>query len=394
MENLRLLETHRRRVALLVALLVFLLLYFVIILFNISSAYFKEVNENQLLINKSERVESVTLNYDTLIASGDRKLKKTIESILKGSEVYSQQRILNSGIGLDRDTIEWLEYDTIIKLPWWKLYKSSSLKWQERFTILVGMPYKTILEKTLPTLLTLLLLAPFIYSLFAWIWCRFMTQVYKPLRDIIISLESFASNVNHEFKTSLTEIVSSLELAKVTWEYKEANEHSISSARRLDSILNSLWGMIHFVNSDYRKQRVNLYKLANESVVGFKKAISEKEIKIVYKYPQNSSLYKYLDAEPFILCFQNILENAIKYSRQWGKIEITVTKDYFSITDYGKGISKKNLEKIFDRYFREWYSESGSGIGLSIIKKITEIYEWDIDVKSKKWDFTTVTLHF
>ena len=141
-----------------------------------------------------------------------------------------------------------------------------------------------------------------------------MTQVYKPLREIIVSLEAFASNVNHEFKTSLTEIISSLELAKVTGEYKEANTYSISSARRLDSILNSLGTMIHFVDSDYRKERVNIIKLLDTSLSDFQGNINRKDISIIKKYSPLSQVFRYIDASPLTLCFQNILENAVKYS--------------------------------------------------------------------------------
>lgn len=393
MENIRLLEKHRRRVALLVALLVFLLLYLVIIIFQFTSAYFMEQSENQELLNRGVRVVSVVSNYDSIIESNS-DLQSTAENILTGSDVYSQKRIIRQDIWLERSISENLINGTINILPGWKLYKKEFEKKEELFTVIVWMEHKTIFQKISPTLLILLLLAPFVYSLFAWFACRFMTQVYKPLREIIMSLEGFASNVNHEFKTSLTEIISSLELAKVTGDFKEANKHSISSARRLDSILNSLGTMIHFIDSDYRKERVNIIKLLDAGFEDFERMITEKNIHIIKKYSPQETVYKTIDSSPLLLCFQNILENAIKYSDEWWEIEVSISKNSFVIKDYGEGISKKNLEKIFDRYFREWYSKSGSGIGLSIIKKITEIYNWDISVKSTKWKYTQVRVKF
>ncbi len=394
MENLKLLERHRRRVALLVALLVFLLLYLVIIVFQFTSAYFLEQSEDQQLKNRSIRVVSVVKNFDALKETGDSDLQETVENILKWSDVSSQKRTIRSDIWLDESISAELLDDSINKLPGWKLYKQGFEKDGEDFMTIVWMEYKTIFQKLFPTFLILLFAAPFVYSLFAWIACRFMYQIYKPLKEVIMSLESFASNVNHEFKTSLTEIISSLELAKVTGEYEQANEHSISSARRLDSILNSLWTMIHFVDSDYRKQRVNIVELLDTSLWDFEKKITEKGINIIKKYSSQTPLYRLIDASPLSLCFQNILENAIKYSDSWWEIEIYLAKDSFTIKDYGEGISEKNLEKIFDRYFREWYSKSGSGIGLSIIKKITEIYNWEIKVTSKKWKYTQVQVEF
>jgi two-component system OmpR family sensor kinase len=190
--------------------------------------------------------------------------------------------------------------------------------------------------------------------------------------------------VNHEFKTALTEIISSLELARLTGEYEDANKYSVSSARRLDSMLDTLGMLIHFVNSDYRKERVNLYSALDECIDDLERLMNDKHIKLDKKYNPQKAIYKYIDKSPLVLSFQNILKNAIKYSDIGGKIEISIFKDRFIIKDYGLGISQENLPKIFDRYFRESYASSGSGIGLSIIKRITEIYHWEIDIKSKK----------
>jgi signal transduction histidine kinase len=67
-----------------------------------------------------------------------------------------------------------------------------------------------------------------------------MTIVYNPIKNMIVNLESFASNINHEFKTSISEVLSSLELAKMTGEFEEANDNAIRSTKRLNNILDVL----------------------------------------------------------------------------------------------------------------------------------------------------------
>jgi len=263
-----------------------------------------------------------------------------------------------------------------------------------KYFIIVSNIYETLFWQVAKILLVLLLISPLLYSLLAYVLCRVMSKMYKPLKEIIINLEWFASNINHEFKTALTEIISSLELARLTWEYEEANTYSVSSAKRLDSMLDTLWMLIHFVNSDYRKERVDLYKVLDESIDDLERMLTDKHIKLNKKYDTNKTLYRYIDKSPLVLSFQNILKNAVKYSEIWGKIEISIFRDRFVIKDYGVWIAQENLPKIFDRYFRESNANSGSGIGLSIIKRITEIYSWEIDIKSTKWEYTKVTLKF
>jgi len=64
----------------------------------------------------------------------------------------------------------------------------------------------------------------------------------------------------------LSEIISSLELAKITKDYEEPTEQSIASAKRLNATLDSLSLMIHFVDTDYRREKINLVKELDNSI--------------------------------------------------------------------------------------------------------------------------------
>ena len=66
------------------------------------------------------------------------------------------------------------------------------------------------------TILVLLVAIPFLYSILAFVCCRIMKRVYKPIKESISNLEDFAENMNHEFKTGISEIISSTELADMT----------------------------------------------------------------------------------------------------------------------------------------------------------------------------------
>jgi len=79
-------------------------------------------------------------------------------------------------------------------------------------------------------------------------------------------------------------------------------------------MLDTLGMLIHFVNSDYRKERVNLYRVLDESIDDLERLITDKHIKIDKKYNPQKTLFKYIDKSPLVLSFQNILKNAIKYS--------------------------------------------------------------------------------
>jgi signal transduction histidine kinase len=96
--------------------------------------------------------------------------------------------------------------------------------------------------------------------------------------------------------------------------------------------------------------------------------------------------------------FLNILENAVNYNKTNGRVDIYITKAdgkaVVSFADTGPGISKADISRIFDRFFRseETRSKTGSGLGLSIAKAIIESHNGEIKVKSQHGIGSTFTV--
>lgn len=82
------------------------------------------------------------------------------------------------------------------------------------------------------------------------------------------------------------------------------------------------------------------------------------------------------------MLFGNLINNAIKYSHPSSQIDIIFKDKVFSIEDYGIGIDKDKLSKIYETYNRETDYAGGFGIGLSIVKKISQEYGLRLEVKS------------
>jgi signal transduction histidine kinase len=126
----------------------------------------------------------------------------------------------------------------------------------------------------------------------------------------------------------------------------------------------------------------------------FKSKFSEKDLEIEIKNTHEQHINVY---PPYFYIFiTNILWNAIKYSKKWGKIQIIIKKNSFSIIDEGIWIEEGKIEKIFDRFFKAHSSNSyeWSGIWLSLVKKIADIYKWKIDIESGEEKGTKVHTHF
>lgn len=390
--NLKLLEKHRKKMWLLIGLIIFMFMYICIITFWITTVTSWERIEKENMWTKIERVNSIVNTTEVFIDRGNEDSQKIVDSILLNTDIVgSNGRILSK---LDTFPPFDLEINEIAYFEGYKYLYIQVLDDGVTWDIITRSASQDILKLNLLFILFLIVLSPFLYWLLAFIGCRMMHRIYAPIKEIVINLEWFATNINHEFKTSLSEILSSLELSQVTKEYESGVSSAISSGRRLNSILDSLWILVRFVNADYRRQKINLISTLNESIDDYQKEIQEKEIKIVKRYDPHAQILKFVDNEPLLLCFTNILKNAIRYSHVWWKIEIFISRNKFIIKDYGIGIDEKNIEKIFERYFRENYTGSGSGIGLSLVKRISERYNWDIKMYSEKDKYTQVVFTF
>ncbi len=394
MENLALLTTNQKKVAKLLALLMFLFVYFLILMFELTSAYFYGKIEDNDMITKWERVQAIIKSYDLKEELWWENPNKILDDILTHTHIQSSSWVIVNKLDIQEIEKYSLPLWEIQKIGDWKVYKQDTIVDSKTIEFIIAERYKSIKNLVWLTIVFMTIFGPIFYGVLVYISNMIIGEFYKPLRKTIMNLESFAGNINHEFKTSLSEIISSLDLAKITWEYQEANTYAVESAKRLNSTLDTLWIMIHFVDSSYRKEKVNLIEVLDSALDDYSSLIKNKDIQIDKKYNPKTKKIIYIDKAPLILSFQNILKNAIKYSQTGWKIEIFIEKNEFRIKDYGVWINKENLEKIFDRYFRESYNNTGSGIGLSIIKRITEIYSWDIDIQSEKDVYTEVTVKF
>lgn len=119
--------------------------------------------------------------------------------------------------------------------------------------------------------------------------------------------------------------------------------------------------------------------------------IDQRKIKLITTLPKKMPLV-YMDKQKMILVLQNLLENAVKYTPEYGKIEVKVRNVKstleISIKDNGIGIPQKDQAKLFSKFFRAdnvvRMQTEGSGLGLFIVKNIIEKHGGEIICKSEE----------
>ena len=207
----------------------------------------------------------------------------------------------------------------------------------------------------------------------------------------------FLGNVSHELKTPIfniqgyihTLIDGALEDPNVNRKYLLRTSKSID---RLISIIEDL-EILANLESDELLMDVtdwDLIDLVNELFEFFEIKSSEKNIKLSLD-SNFDSFFVLADKEKINQVLVNLISNSIKYGKEGGSIIIKIEKkeknSLIHVVDDGIGISKENISRVFERFYRvdkgRSRSQGGTGLGLAIVKHIIEAHEQKIDISSQ-----------
>lgn len=217
----------------------------------------------------------------------------------------------------------------------------------------------------------------------------------------------FYTNITHELRTPLTLIVGPLEDTLRSDDLSESQRHRLSivnrNAQRLLALVNQI---LDFRKSETANKRLcimkgNIVSTVFETALKYKELINDSRIKIdIVARPENITML--YDREAVAMILDNLISNALKYTTR-GTITITCQSMHddsgrpcvdISVADTGYGIAPDALPHIFERYYQEKSSHqaSGTGIGLALVKNLTELHHGTITVDSHLGQGTTFTL--
>ena len=218
----------------------------------------------------------------------------------------------------------------------------------------------------------------------------------------------FVSNVSHELRTPLTSVKSYLEaLDEGALSEPVAPDFIKVSLDETNRMMRMVTDLLHLsridnVTSHLDVELINFTAFITFILNRFDKMRSQDEDKkyeLVRDYPINS-VWIEIDTDKMTQVIDNILNNAIKYSPDGGKITVSMktTDDQMilSISDQGLGIPKQDLPKIFDRFYRvdraRSRAQGGTGLGLAIAKEIIKQHNGFIWAKSEYGKGSTFTI--
>lgn len=229
---------------------------------------------------------------------------------------------------------------------------------------------------------------------------KHFNDMARRIRAQVTQIEQFEnrrvtllSNLSHDLRTPLTMILGYAETIRVG-HYKDENELKSSAkiilqhSRYMDSLLRDILDVsrqdinalnIHISHED-------LSELIRKVIADYLLTINENQFTLQFDIPENELVIP-MDALLIERAIRNLLENAIRYGHEGHYLGVRLIEEQdavsITITDKGKGIDPKDRDFIFDRFYRsEGRTGPGLGIGLSIVKDITEAHQGSVELSS------------
>ncbi len=230
------------------------------------------------------------------------------------------------------------------------------------------------------------------------------TDITQEYQNAKIRSEFFA-NASHELKTPLTAILGYSEIMSMNKEGSVVDKCSTEITHNATKMRELINDMLRLSRLDAQKDveqsvEFDLLEVCNQIVEEQRDVAENKKVAIALKGESATMMGK---KDMIKTVVQNLLNNAIKYNRAGGSVEMIVCEKNDSVMlqvkDTGIGIPKEHIDRIFERFYkvdnaRTRTQESSTGLGLAIVKHIVQIHNGTIKVDSKEGKGTTFTITF
>jgi len=224
-----------------------------------------------------------------------------------------------------------------------------------------------------------------------------MTEEGKKIRF------QFLSVLSHELKAPINSLLGYMEMMEQRTfgnnleDYRHILERSVARIKGMRHLIMDLLDMtqIEFCEKKRTLKNINILDVINTSIDTLNPFAIQKDVTIELHSPD--PIFIKADTCELSMIFNNLISNAVKYNVDGGKVDVWVTKNEnlvdIKVSDTGIGMSEEEVSKLFNEFVRikneKTKNINGSGLGLSILKKITEMYDGDIYVESKPDKGTT-----
>jgi signal transduction histidine kinase len=216
--------------------------------------------------------------------------------------------------------------------------------------------------------------------------------------------ESFVANVSHELRSPLTSIQGLLQAVLDGTVKQDDAEHYLNivlgETKRLSLLISDLLDLARIESGQFpmKIEEVDINEMIRRALIMFESKIDAKKLEVEVLI-SDDRVFVYADPNRLAQVLQNVIDNAVKFAGEGGRLRIsTLLTDvsvFVSINNSGEVIGREDLPYVFDRFYKadkaHTREKEGTGIGLSLVRKILSEHRQKIWVESDEVDGTTFT---
>jgi signal transduction histidine kinase len=222
------------------------------------------------------------------------------------------------------------------------------------------------------------------------------------------SLKKMISNMSHDLKTPLTVILGYAEKLNQETSITEEEKKQVilrlnDKVNSLVALLNQFFDLVKIESEDYEipLSKISLNEICRQSVLEFYELLTSRGLRVELEIPERP-LYILGNEHALQRILNNLISNSIRYGSDGGVFGLTLREEGESVAvdvwDRGKGITEAHQDRVFERLYTLDDARNpqfqGSGLGLSISKRLTEAMKGSIRLTSTPFEKTTFTCIF
>jgi len=223
-----------------------------------------------------------------------------------------------------------------------------------------------------------------------------LEQLVERINKFVERERILTRETSHELRSPLTVIKIASEMLLSREDLSEANRATVDKIQRatrdMEELTQAFLLLAREGESTLAKERVCLNEIVRNEIARCELVYGDKDIELEYR--QTGRVWVSSSPKVLAVVVGNLIRNACAYTDR-GHVTVSITDGAIRITDSGVGISDDQIEAVFSPYYRAPNTrESGHGIGLSLVKRMTDRFGWPIVITSRPGRGTVVEVKF
>ena len=223
-----------------------------------------------------------------------------------------------------------------------------------------------------------------------------LSEYVQRIEQFIGRERAFTRDVSHELRTPLTVIKMATEMMEVENQLSDKDKKTLSRIKGASKDMLELVEVFLILaresDNQIEESDVDIHDVVEHELAQSESLIQGKPVSVVIQ--QHAELNMTSSAKILEVLIGNLIRNAFKYTNE-GTVTIVINQSRVSIIDTGIGMSEAQLEQVFEPYFRAGTRpDGGHGVGLTIVKRISDRFNWPISIESELGKGTEVTINF